>query len=107
MAAAFIEVRAMRICHCVTVRLSDNQPAGGTSIVLGRLESKGIRSTVCLTDRKPGNQSPGFAALCVACRLAGNYLAPTVSQRMILDVGSGTGRWCFDMTQTFPTAQVF
>jgi len=36
----------------------------------------------------------------------GNYLAPIGQPRSILDVGTGTGRWCHEMAQAFPAAQV-
>lgn len=36
----------------------------------------------------------------------GNYLAPLQDLRTILDVGSGTGRWCVEMATTFPNARV-
>lgn len=39
--------------------------------------------------------------------LRGNYLAPVPSQaRNILDVGCGSGRWCYEMAQAFPNAKV-
>lgn len=38
--------------------------------------------------------------------LRGNYLAPLVQPRDILDVGSGSGRWALDMALTFPDANV-
>ncbi len=38
--------------------------------------------------------------------LRGNYLAPIQAPARILDVGSGTGRWCTEMATLFPWAQV-
>ena len=38
--------------------------------------------------------------------LQGNYAAPIVSPRSILDVGSGTGRWAMEMAAIFPQANV-
>jgi SAM-dependent methyltransferase len=35
-----------------------------------------------------------------------NYLAPIGSPTRILDVGSGSGRWAFDMCEAFPDAEV-
>lgn len=36
--------------------------------------------------------------------LGANYLAPIDSPERILDVGTGTGRWCLDMIADFPQA---
>lgn len=36
----------------------------------------------------------------------GNYLVPLDQPRDILDVGSGTGRWCYEMAESFPQAFV-
>ncbi|WP_052890811.1 class I SAM-dependent methyltransferase [Thermogemmatispora carboxidivorans] len=38
--------------------------------------------------------------------LRGNYLAPIVQPRRILDVGCGTGQWAFELAQQFPQAEV-
>lgn len=38
--------------------------------------------------------------------LRGNYAAPIGSPESILDVGSGTGRWAFEMAELFPQAKV-
>lgn len=38
--------------------------------------------------------------------LGTNYLAPLTSPLMILDVGSGTGRWVAEMAQEFPNTRV-
>ncbi len=39
--------------------------------------------------------------------LKGNYGAPVpTSMRSILDVGAGSGRWCIEMAEAFPAAQV-
>jgi SAM-dependent methyltransferase len=38
--------------------------------------------------------------------LQGNYVAPIASPARILDVGSGTGQWAFDLCEEFPDALV-
>jgi ubiquinone/menaquinone biosynthesis C-methylase UbiE len=38
--------------------------------------------------------------------LRGNYAAPIIDPRDILDVGSGTGRWALEMADIFPQANV-
>jgi ubiquinone/menaquinone biosynthesis C-methylase UbiE len=38
--------------------------------------------------------------------LRGNYVAPIGTPDSILDVGSGTGRWCIEMASLFPGARV-
>ena len=38
--------------------------------------------------------------------LRGNFAAPVENPRAILDVGTGTGRWAYDMAQAFPAARV-
>lgn len=38
--------------------------------------------------------------------LKGNYIAPISEPKMILDVGSGTGRWAYEMCKEFPDAKV-
>ena len=38
--------------------------------------------------------------------LRGNYAAPIVNPRSILDVGSGTGRWAIEMATLFPQTNV-
>jgi SAM-dependent methyltransferase len=38
--------------------------------------------------------------------LRGNYAAPLVNPRGILDVGCGTGRWALEMARQFPQANV-
>lgn len=38
--------------------------------------------------------------------LPGNYLAPVVRPRKVLDVGCGTGQWAFDLCVEFPDAEV-
>jgi ubiquinone/menaquinone biosynthesis C-methylase UbiE len=38
--------------------------------------------------------------------LRGNYAAPIGTPDSILDVGSGTGRWCIEMASLFPGARV-
>src|SRR5258708_9983426 len=38
--------------------------------------------------------------------LRGNYLSPLEDPLAILDVGCGTGRWCYEMAQAFPRAHV-
>ncbi|HEY4025023.1 MAG TPA: methyltransferase domain-containing protein [Candidatus Dormibacteraeota bacterium] len=38
--------------------------------------------------------------------LRANYLAPVESPERVLDVGSGTGQWGFDVCQRFPNASV-
>lgn len=38
--------------------------------------------------------------------LRGNYAAPIGAPDSILDVGSGTGRWCIEMASLFPGARV-
>lgn len=38
--------------------------------------------------------------------LHGNYLAPLRDPQTILEVGGGTGRWSYEMAQTFPQARV-
>ncbi|HEY7199481.1 MAG TPA: class I SAM-dependent methyltransferase, partial [Candidatus Dormibacteraeota bacterium] len=35
-----------------------------------------------------------------------NYLAPIEGPRRVLDVGSGTGQWCFDLAAEHPLALV-
>jgi SAM-dependent methyltransferase len=42
----------------------------------------------------------------LALMLGGHYLAPVNEPRHILDVGCGTGQWCFDMCELFPDAIV-
>src|SRR2546423_928114 len=39
--------------------------------------------------------------------LGGNYLAPVGRPAAILDVGSGTGQWAYDLCAEFPEAAVF
>jgi ubiquinone/menaquinone biosynthesis C-methylase UbiE len=45
---------------------------------------------------------------CLRCAMHGNYKAQLDPEHIhrILDVGCGTGRWCIEMAQTFPQAQV-
>lgn len=43
-------------------------------------------------------------ALCEA--LGGNFLAPIITPAEILDVGSGTGQWAYDLCTQLPTALV-
>jgi len=38
--------------------------------------------------------------------IKGNYLAPIGSPKLILDVGTGSGQWAFDMAEEFPDATV-
>jgi SAM-dependent methyltransferase len=38
--------------------------------------------------------------------LRGNIVAPVVNPARVLDVGCGTGRWCREVAETFPQAQV-
>jgi SAM-dependent methyltransferase len=38
--------------------------------------------------------------------LQGNYVAPIVAPARVLDVGSGTGQWCYDLCDEFPAALV-
>lgn len=38
--------------------------------------------------------------------LQGNYVAPVDNPRSILDVGSGTGQWAYDLCEEFPDALV-
>ncbi|HEU5348921.1 MAG TPA: methyltransferase domain-containing protein [Ktedonobacterales bacterium] len=38
--------------------------------------------------------------------LRGNYAAPITNPREILDIGTGTGRWAFEMAAFFPAANV-
>ncbi len=38
--------------------------------------------------------------------LKGNYAAPLIAPRAILDIGCGTGRWAMEMAQQFPRASV-
>ena len=38
--------------------------------------------------------------------LGGNYLAPVSSAAFVLDVGSGTGQWGFEVCGQFPEAMV-
>ena len=38
--------------------------------------------------------------------LRGNYVAPVAGPTQILDVGSGTGQWAYDLCQEFPDALV-
>lgn len=38
--------------------------------------------------------------------LRGNYVAPLQKPQTILEVGGGTGRWCYEMAQSFPQASV-
>lgn len=49
-----------------------------------------------------------FQHYLLRCVMRGNYLATLeeASTRTILDVGCGTGRWCIEMAQAFPSAQV-
>lgn len=47
-----------------------------------------------------------FQHFILRAALSGNYAAPIRSPRCILDVGSGTGRWCYEMAQIFPQASV-
>src|SRR5262252_6034171 len=39
--------------------------------------------------------------------LQGNYIAPVQRPAAILDVGSGTGQWAFDLCEQFPDAIVY
>lgn len=39
--------------------------------------------------------------------LNGNYLAPIIEPRCILDIGTGTGRWLIEMAREFPQANLF
>jgi ubiquinone/menaquinone biosynthesis C-methylase UbiE len=39
--------------------------------------------------------------------LKGNYLAPIQNPQMILDIGSGTGIWGYDMAREFPQAHIY
>ena len=36
----------------------------------------------------------------------GNYIAPVTDPEMVLDVGSGSGRWAMELAATFPNARV-
>jgi SAM-dependent methyltransferase len=38
--------------------------------------------------------------------LRGNYVAPLTAPARVLDVGSGTGQWCYDLCEEFPEALV-
>jgi SAM-dependent methyltransferase len=38
--------------------------------------------------------------------LKGNYVAPVENPERVLDVGSGTGQWAFDLSERFPSALV-
>jgi ubiquinone/menaquinone biosynthesis C-methylase UbiE len=38
--------------------------------------------------------------------LHSNYVAPLTHPKAVLDVGCGTGRWCYEMAQEFPEALV-
>jgi ubiquinone/menaquinone biosynthesis C-methylase UbiE len=38
--------------------------------------------------------------------LRGNYVSPIAAPARVLDVGSGTGQWCYDLSEEFPEALV-
>jgi SAM-dependent methyltransferase len=38
--------------------------------------------------------------------LRGNYVSPIAAPSRVLDVGSGTGQWCYDICEEFPRAHV-
>jgi SAM-dependent methyltransferase len=38
--------------------------------------------------------------------LQGNYVSPIARPARVLDVGSGTGQWCYDLCEEFPAALV-
>jgi SAM-dependent methyltransferase len=47
-----------------------------------------------------------FQHYALRATLKANHLAPLENPRLILDIGSGTGQWCYDMCATFPYAEV-
>jgi SAM-dependent methyltransferase len=42
----------------------------------------------------------------VRAALRGNYVSPVAAPARVLDVGSGTGQWCYDLSEEFPEALV-
>lgn len=47
-----------------------------------------------------------FQHYALRATIRSNYLAPLENPTFILDVGSGTGQWCYEMCAEFPSAQV-
>lgn len=92
---------------------------GGAGAQVAEREAKRDAGKAALDDRRRLTEAPyvlpaddkeigrlDFQHYMLRYALKGNYAAPITNPASILDVGSGTGRWAYEMASLFPGANV-